>query len=65
MKFQNPSLNFILNGRTHTRTDARTDGQASRNQYAPHFFKIGSIKIRFPKSSENLKKRYDERDLVS
>ena len=41
MKFQNPSLNFILNGRTHTRTHART----SRNQYAPHFFKVGGIKI--------------------
>ena len=39
MKFQNPSLNFFLNGRTDTRMDART----SRNQYAPHFFKVGGI----------------------
>ena len=36
MKFQNPSLNFFLNGWK----DART----SRNQYAPHFFKVGGIK---------------------
>ena len=30
MKFQNPSLNFFLNG--------RMDSWTSRNQYAPHFF---------------------------
>ena len=36
MLFQNSSLNFFFNGRTHTRT--------SRNQYAPHFFKVGGIK---------------------
>ena len=36
MKFQNPSLNFFLNGRKDERT--------SRNQYAPHFFKVGGIK---------------------
>ena len=35
MKFQNPSLNFFMNG--------RTDAQTSRNQYAPHFFKVGGI----------------------
>ena len=39
MKFQNPSLNFILNGRTYGRTHAHT----CRNQYAPHFFKVGGI----------------------
>ena len=41
MKFQNPSLNSVLNGRMDGRTDERT----SRNQYAPHFFKVGGIKI--------------------
>ena len=40
MKFQNPSLNSVLTGRT----DGRTDGRTSRNQYAPHFFKVGGIK---------------------
>ena len=35
MKFQNPSLNSVLTGRTDERT--------SRNQYAPHFFKVGGI----------------------
>ena len=39
MKFQNPSLNSVLTGRTDGRTDERT----SRNQYAPHFFKVGGI----------------------
>ena len=42
MKFQNPSLNSVLTGRTDGRTDERT----SRNQYAPHFFKVGGIKRR-------------------
>ena len=37
MKFQNPSLNSVLNRRKDERT--------SRNQYAPHFFKVGGIKI--------------------
>ena len=41
MKFQNPSLNFFLNGQTHAQTHARI----SQNQYAPHFFKVGGIKI--------------------
>ena len=41
MKFQNPSLNSVLNGRKDERTDERT----SRKQYAPHFFKVGGIKI--------------------
>ena len=40
MKFQNPSLNFFLNGRKDGRTNERT----SQNQYAPHFFKVGGIK---------------------
>ena len=44
MKFQNPSLNFFLNGRKDGRTDGRTDEHTSRNQYAPHFFKVGGIK---------------------
>ena len=39
MKFQNPSFKFFLNGRTNERT--------SRKQYAPHFFKVGGIKISF------------------
>ena len=39
MKFQNPSLNSVLTGRTDGRTDKRT----SRNQYAPNFFKVGGI----------------------
>ena len=43
MKFQNPSLNSVLNGRKDERTNERT----SRNQYAPHFFKVGGIKILF------------------
>ena len=42
MKFQNPSLNSVLNGRKDERTDERT----SRKQYAPHFFKVGGIKSR-------------------
>ena len=37
MKFQNPSLNSVLNGRKDERT--------SRKQYAPHFFKVGGIKM--------------------
>ena len=37
MKFQNPSLNSVLNGQTDERT--------SRKQYAPHFFKVGGIII--------------------
>ena len=41
MKFQNPSLNFFW---TDGRTDARTHTRTSRNQYAPHFFKVGCIK---------------------
>ena len=43
MKFQNPSLNSVLNGRTDERTNGRTDERTSRNQYAPHFFKVGGI----------------------
>ena len=39
MKFQNPSLNSVLTGRTDGRTDERT----CQNQYAPHFFKVGGI----------------------
>ena len=35
MKFQNPSLNFFLNGRTDGR--AHTHGRTIRNQYASHF----------------------------
>ena len=35
MKFQNPSLNSVLNGLKDERT--------SRKQYAPHFFKVGGI----------------------
>ena len=38
MKFQNPSLNSVLNGRT----DKRTNTQAEY-KYAPHFFKVGGI----------------------
>ena len=41
MKFQNPSFNFFLNGRTN----GQTNGQASRKQYDPHFFKVGGINI--------------------
>ena len=37
MKFQNPSFNFFFE---------RTDARISRKQYAPHFFKVGGIKIR-------------------
>ena len=44
MKFQNPSLNSVLTGRTDERTNGRTDEHTSRNQYAPHFFKVGGIK---------------------
>ena len=39
MKFQNPSLNSVLKGRKDERMNERT----SRNQYAPHFFKVGGI----------------------
>ena len=38
MKFQNPSLNFFFE-----RTEGRTNERTSRNQYAPHFFKVGGI----------------------
>ena len=31
MKFQNPSLNFFLNGWTDAHTHTRTDGQAETN----------------------------------
>ena len=41
MKFQNPNFNFFE--RTDERTDAQTHGRTSRNQYAPHFFKVGGI----------------------
>ena len=41
MKFQNPSLNSVLNRRKDERTDERT----RRNRYAPHFFKVGGIKM--------------------
>ena len=41
MIFQNPSFKNFLNGRTNGRTIKRT----SRKQYAPHFFKVGGIKI--------------------
>ena len=41
MKFQNPSFKIFLKGRTDAQTDART----SRKQYAPHFFKVGGIKM--------------------
>ena len=44
MKFQNPSWNSVLNGRTDERTNGRTDERTSRKQYAPHFFKVGGIK---------------------
>ena len=43
MKFQNPSLIFFLNGRKDGRTNERTNERTSRNQYAPHFFKVGGI----------------------
>ena len=43
MKFQIPSLKFFFE-QTDKWMDARTDGQSSRNQYAPHFFKVGGIK---------------------
>ena len=45
MKFQNPSFNFFLNGRANGQTDKRTNKRTSRKQYAPHFFKVGGIKI--------------------
>ena len=45
MKLQNPSLNSVLNGRKDERTDERTDECTSRKQYAPHFFKVGGIKM--------------------
>ena len=38
MKFQNPSLIFLT-------VDERTTTRTSRKQYAPHFFKVGGIKI--------------------
>ena len=44
MKFQNPGLNYFLNGRKDERTNERTNERTSRNQYAPHFFKVGGIK---------------------
>ena len=44
MKFQNPSLNSVLNGWKDERMNGRTDERTSRKQYAPHFFKVGGIK---------------------
>ena len=41
MKFQNPSLIFFE--WTDTRTHGRTHRRTSRNEYAPHFFKVGGI----------------------
>ena len=40
MKFQNPSFKFFFE-----RTDKRTNKRTRRKQYAPHFFKVGGIKI--------------------
>ena len=48
MKFQNPSLNFFF------LTDGRTNERTSRNQYAPHFFKVGGITTVIFLVSENL-----------
>ena len=39
MKFQNPSLNFVLNGRKDERTNEQT------HKPKPIFFKVGGIKI--------------------
>ena len=39
MKFQNSSFKIFLNGWT----DGQKDRGTSRNQYAPHFFKVGGI----------------------
>ena len=50
MKFQNPSLNSVLTGRTDGRTDERT----SRNQYVPHFFKVGGIKMQIKTLAQQL-----------
>ena len=41
MKFQNPSLNSVLNGRKDERTDKRTNGQAESNML-PTFSKLGA-----------------------
>ena len=41
MKFQNPSFNFFLNGRTNKRTDR----QAESNML-PTFSKLGALKRR-------------------
>ena len=49
MKFQD----VISNMNTHKHTDIRT----SRNQYVPHFFKVGGINISSFKSSENIQKK--------
>ena len=43
MKFQIPSFKIFLNRRTNAHTHTHT--QTSRKQYAPHFFKVGGIKI--------------------
>ena len=40
MKFQNPSFNFFLNGRTHTLTD-------KQKAICSPFFKVGGIKISY------------------
>ena len=53
MKFQNPSLNLFLNGRKDGRTNERT----SRNQYAPHFFKVRGIKRK--KSIQNFNQMHN------
>ena len=45
MKFKTLALNFFFEP-TDKRSDERTNGWTSRKQYAPHFFKVGGIKIR-------------------
>ena len=41
MKFQNPSLNSVLNGRKDGQTDERTNAQAKSNML-PTFSKLGA-----------------------
>ena len=59
MKFQNPSLNSVLNGRTDERTNGRTDERTSRKQYAPHFFKVGGIKTKYIRLNMKLMKAFE------
>ena len=56
MKFQNPSLNFFLNGQKDERTDGRTDGRTHKPKpiCSPLFQSWGHKKrgVKMPSTSQ-------------